>query len=126
MGNRIVYGGGAAEIACSLAVSQEADKIATIEQYAIHAFADALENIPNALAENSGLNPIETVSKVKSMQVAENNPHLGVDCVYAGTNNMKTQHVIETLHGKKQQITLATQLVRMILKIDDVRVIKPS
>jgi T-complex protein 1 subunit epsilon len=124
--NRIVYGGGAAEISCSLAVSQEAHKIATIEQYAIHAFADALENIPNALAENSGLNPIETVSKVKSMQVSENNPHLGVDCVYAGTNDMKTQHVIETLHGKKQQITLATQLVRMILKIDDVRVIKPS
>merc|ERR1711962_1438490 len=111
--NRVVYGGGAAEIACSLAVSEAADKIATIEQYAIH-----------ALAENSGLNPIETVSKVKSMQVAENNPYLGVDCVAAGTNDMKAQHVIETLHGKKQQITLATQLVRMILKIDDVRVNK--
>merc|ERR1712029_218742 len=69
--NRVVYGGGAAEISCSLAVSEAADKIATIEQYAIHAFAAALENIPNALAENSGLNPIETVSKVKSMQVAE-------------------------------------------------------
>jgi len=122
--NRVVYGGGAAEIACSLAVSEAADKIATIEQYAIHAFAAALENIPNALAENSGLNPIETVSKVKSMQVAENNPYLGVDCVAAGTNDMKAQHVIETLHGKKQQITLATQLVRMILKIDDVRVSK--
>merc|ERR1711992_18652 len=50
--NRVVYGGGAAEIACSLAVSEAADKIATIEQYAIHAFAAALENIPNALAEN--------------------------------------------------------------------------
>merc|ERR1712062_667904 len=122
--NRVVYGGGAAEIACSLAVSEAADKIATIEQYAIHALAAALENIPNALAENSGLNPIETVSKVKSMQVAEKNPYLGVDCVGAGTNDMKTQHVIETLHGKKQQITLATQLVRMILKIDDVRVSK--
>jgi len=35
--------------------------------------------------------------------------------------DMKVQHVIETLHGKRQQITLATQLVRMILKIDDVR-----
>ena len=35
--------------------------------------------------------------------------------------DMKEQHVIETLHGKKQQINLATQLVRMILKIDDVR-----
>merc|ERR1719318_1068710 len=122
--NRVVYGGGAAEISCSLAVSEAADKIATIEQYAIHAFAAALENIPNALAENSGLNPIETVSKVKSMQVAEKNPYLGVDCVGAGTNDMKVQHVVETLHGKKQQITLATQLVRMILKIDDVRVNK--
>jgi len=124
--NRVVYGGGAAEITCSLAVSEAADKIATIEQYAIHAFAAALENIPNALAENSGLNPIETVSAIKSMQVAENNPYLGVDCVGAGTNDMKAQHVIETLHGKKQQITLATQLVRMILKIDDVRVSKPN
>jgi len=119
--NRVVYGGGAAEISCSLAVSAEADKVASLEQYAMHAFADALENIPNALAENSGLNPIETVSKIKSMQISENNPRLGVDCVNAGTNDMKAQHVIETLHGKKQQISLATQLVRMILKIDDIR-----
>lgn len=35
--------------------------------------------------------------------------------------DMKTQHVIETLIGKKQQISLATQLVKMILKIDDIR-----
>ena len=34
---------------------------------------------------------------------------------------MKEQHVIETLIGKKQQISLATQLVKMILKIDDIR-----
>ncbi|XP_057292403.1 T-complex protein 1 subunit epsilon-like [Hydractinia symbiolongicarpus] len=119
--NRIVYGGGAAEISCALAVSAEADKVASIEQYAMHSFADALENIPNALAENSGLNPIETVSEIKSKQISENNPRLGVDCVGAGTNDMKSQHVIETLHGKKQQISLATQLVRMILKIDDIR-----
>ena len=35
--------------------------------------------------------------------------------------DMKSQHVIETLHSKKQQIQLATQLVKMILKIDDIR-----
>lgn len=35
--------------------------------------------------------------------------------------DMKAQHVIETLTSKKQQISLATQLVRMILKIDDIR-----
>lgn len=119
--NRIVYGGGAAEISCSLAVSAEADKVASLEQYAMHAFAEALENVPNALAENSGLSPIETTSMIKAMQVSQNNPRLGVDCVRAGTNDMKEQHVIETLHGKRQQITLATQLVRMILKIDDIR-----
>merc|ERR1719187_2549773 len=58
--NRIVYGGGAAEIACSIAVSKAADKVSTLEQYAIRSFSDALESIPLALAENSGLAPINT------------------------------------------------------------------
>jgi T-complex protein 1 subunit epsilon len=43
----VVYGGGAAEISCALAVSQEADHIKTIEQYAFRAFADALGNPPS-------------------------------------------------------------------------------
>lgn len=119
--NHVVYGGGAAEIACSLAVSEEADKISTIEQYAMRAFADALDTVPMALAENSGLSPIATMTEVKSRQLKEKNPRLGIDCLNKGTNDMREQHVIETLHGKKQQINLATQLVRMILKIDDVR-----
>jgi len=119
--NRIVYGGGAAEMTCSLHVAKEADKISTLEQYAMRAFADALDNIPMALAENSGLNPIRALSDVKSQQVKENNPRLGIDCLHKGTNDMKSQNVIETLMAKKQQISLATQLVRMILKIDDIR-----
>lgn len=119
--NRIVYGGGAAEISCSLAVSKEADKCASLEQYAMRAFADALETIPLALAENSGLAPIENLADLKSRQIKEKNPRLGVDCLLTGTNDMKEQHVVETLIGKKQQIYLATQLVRMILKIDDIR-----
>lgn len=120
--NRVVYGGGAAEIACALAVSEEADKVSTLEQYAMRSFADALEAIPMALAENSGLNPIETLTDVKSKQALENNPYLGIDCNENGTPDMKVQHVIETLIGKRQQISLATQLVKMILKIDDVQI----
>jgi T-complex protein 1 subunit epsilon len=119
--NRIVYGGGAAEIACSVVVSEEADKISSLEQYAFRAFADALESIPMALAENSGLASIETVTEIKSRQIKEKNPWLGIDCLHKGTNDMKSQHVIETLTSKKQQISLATQLVKMILKIDDIR-----
>jgi T-complex protein 1 subunit epsilon len=118
--NRIVYGGGSAEMACALKISSEADKISSTEQYALRAFSDALEAIPIALAENSGLNAINTVSEIKSKQVTENNPRLGIDCLGKGTNDMKEQGVFETLIGKMQQLQLATQVVKLILKISDV------
>jgi len=54
----------------------------------------------------------------------ENNPCCGIDCNDVGTNDMREQNVFETLIGKQQQILLATQVVKMILKIDDV--ITPS
>jgi len=119
--NRVVYGGGAAEISCALAVSKEADNIKTIEQYAFRSYADALESIPLALAENCGLAPIQCLTEIKSRQISENNPALGVNCMELGSCDMKTQSVIETLHSKRSQLQLATQLVKMILKIDDIR-----
>jgi T-complex protein 1 subunit epsilon len=119
--SRVVYGGGASEVSCALAVGREADKIKTIEQYAFRAFAEALESIPIALAENSGLDPIQTLTQIKSKQVSEKNPALGVDCMGTGDYDMKKQHVIESLHSKKSQLLLASQLVKMILKIDDIR-----
>ena len=76
--------------------------------------------LPSALAENSGLSAIETVAAVKAAQVKEGKAYLGVDCMQRGTNDMKQQKVFETLIGKVQQLNLATQVVRMILKIDDV------
>ena len=57
-------------------------QIKTIEQYAFRGFADALEAVPLALAENSGLDPIGTLTEVKARQVAENNPALGVNCFH--------------------------------------------
>ncbi|EEB16385.1 Hsp60 protein, putative [Pediculus humanus corporis] len=119
--SRIVYGGGAAEISCAIAANQQADKISSLEQYAFRAFAEALESIPLALAENSGLSSINTLTDIKARQIKENNPALGIDCMLKGTKDMKQQNVIESLHSKKQQILLATQLVKMILKIDDIR-----
>ncbi len=162
--NRIVYGGGATEIALSIAISDEADKMTGLEQYAFRAYADALETIPTALAENSGLRPIETLAGrkerpifqrtclslsishlcvslfitlslshpislslcvcvyigIRARQVKEGNFRLGIDCNVTGTSDMKEQNVFETLIGKKQQILLATQVVKMILKIDDI------
>lgn len=134
--NRVVYGGGAAEIACSIAVAQAADEIPSIEQYAMRAFATALDAIPLALAENSGLSPIENLAEVKSRQITEGNSRLGIDCAGKGHNgtfsppfatrwelmlilgvDMKEQFVFDPLISKRQQYLLATQLVRAILKV---------
>ena len=62
--------------------------------------------------------------QVKTRQMTEDNPYLGVDCNDVGTHDMRQQNVFETLSGKKQQLMLATQVCKMILKIDDV--IMPS
>lgn len=97
-----------------------ADEIPGLEQYAYRAYANALESTPIALAENSGLSPIKTLAEVRKAQIDQENPHLGVDCLQTGTMDMKEQGVFETLIGKTQQLLLATQVVKMILKIDDV------
>ncbi|KAF8260021.1 TCP-1/cpn60 chaperonin family-domain-containing protein [Lactarius quietus] len=84
--NRVVYGGGAADISCSLA----------------------------------RLIAIETLAEVKSRQVKEDDSKLGIDCNGRGNNDMKEQFVYDPLISKRQQYLLATQLVRAVLKIDDV------
>lgn len=88
----------------------------------MRAFAEALDTVPMTLAENSGLNPIATLAEVKSQQVksAGGRGRLGVDCMGRGNNNMKDAFVIDPLIGKKQQLMLATQLCRMVLKVNNV------
>ena len=120
---KIVYGGGAAEISCSIHVAEKADSIASIDQYAVRAFAEALDVIPISLAENSGYNGIEYLANIKAKQIKENNYCLGVDCSKNGTFNMMSQGIFEGYNSKRQQFQLATQVCKMILKIDDV--IKP-
>ncbi|ELU40743.1 T-complex protein 1 subunit epsilon [Rhizoctonia solani AG-1 IA] len=92
--NRVVYGGGAAEISCSVAVSKA---IPSIEQYAMRAFASALDAVPLALAENSGLSPIETLAEVKSRQINDNVHTYGIDCNNRG--NFATQGLKDTPQG---------------------------
>lgn len=60
---RVVPGGGASEMAASLAVLEAADKEETIDQYSMKAFATALDIVPMALAANSGLNGIASMQK---------------------------------------------------------------
>ena len=103
-----------------MAIHNYANTINSTEQYAVRAFADALEQIPMALAENSGLNALKSLTNAKGEQADQKLPYFGVDCLATGSDNMKEQKVFETLLSKKGQLQLATQVVKMILKIDDV------
>lgn len=118
--NRILPGGGATEIAMAIAVEEAADKVGTVEQYAIRAFADALMCLPEALADNSGLNAISIVGEAKAKQIATKNANIGVDCMKMETRDMLAENICESYISKQHQIALATQVVKMILKIDDV------
>lgn len=52
----------------------------------MRAFASSLDSVPLALAENSGLPPIETLAEVKSRQVTSGDHNLGIDCLGKGDN----------------------------------------
>jgi|Transcript_85657 T-complex protein 1 subunit epsilon len=117
---RVVPGGGASEIASALAIQAAADVEQTIEQYSMKAYAAALEVIPMQLAENSGLSAIGEMAAVKAKQVETKDAWHGVDCMTIGTTNMWEQNVYEACASKVNQLRLATQVVKMILKIDDV------
>lgn len=58
----------------------------------MRAFASALDSIPLALAENSGLPPIETLAEIKSRHVTENNSRLGVDCIGTQDNGLSISY----------------------------------
>lgn len=117
---RVVPGGGASEMAASLAVQAAADVEQTLEQYSMRAFAQALDVIPMALAENSGLSAIGEMAAMKAKQQTTGNSWHGVDCMQFGNTDMWEQNVYEACASKCSQFRLATQVVKMILKIDDV------
>ncbi|EZG45358.1 putative chaperonin containing T-complex 1 delta subunit, tcpd protein [Gregarina niphandrodes] len=117
---RVVPGGGAVETACSLRVLEEVKKTTDLDQHAMEAFAEALMAVPEALSENTGLNAVETLGKLRAEQLNQKNPNLGVDCYQGQVTDMLANQVYESLSSKTHQIALATQVVKMILKIDDI------
>ena len=116
---RVIVGGGAAELSASIYIKQKADENPTVEQYAMRAYGDALEQICVVLAENSGLDPIQSLSEARSRQIEEKSHVYGIACLEGKVDDMRKLEVFETLASKKHQVQIATQLVKMILKIDD-------
>ena len=101
--NKVVPGGGASELSASLYIQKKADKIESIEQYSVRGFAEALEEIPLALATNSGYNAIKYLSELKEQQTKLKNSRYGVDAMNSGNNDMIAEGIYESIMSKKQQ-----------------------
>ena len=118
---KIVTGGGAAEIELALRLRKFAPRIGGREQMAIESFAQAIEVVPSTLAENAGLDVIDTLMGLRKSHTQKGrNPHAGLDAYSGKVVNMKSRNVVEPLRGKTQALSSATDVATMILRIDDV------
>ena len=116
---KVVVGGGAPEIELALKLRQYASTLKGREQLAVNGFADALEIIPQTLAENGGLDPIDILVELRS-QHEKGNKRAGVNIYTGKVVDMWEESVIEPLRVKTQAINSATEAAVMILRIDDV------
>ena len=115
----IVAGGGAPETFAATKIRGWAKSLEGREQLAAEKFADALEEIPIALADNAGMDPIDTLTLLRSKQ-QNGEKWTGIDVMKAKIGNMKSSDIIEPLAVKLQIVSAASEAACMILRIDDV------
>jgi len=116
---KIVPGGGAPEAEAARELRKYAEGFSGREQLAVNAFADAMEVIPRSLAENGGLDPIDTLVSLRAEHDKGKNV-IGVNVLDGGVTDMTELGVIEPLKVKTQAINSAADAAEMILRIDDV------
>ena len=115
----VVAGGGAAEAEAAYQVLKWAEKLSGREQLAAQKFAEALETIPVALAENAGMDPIDAQVEFRAKH-AEGGKWFGIDAHEGKIKDMYLKQVFEPLAVKEQIIRSASEVASMILRIDDV------
>jgi len=117
---KMVAGGGSVEMEMSKAVRGYASQIGGREQLAIEAFADALEIIPRTLAENAGLDILDTMVAMKTAHAKKDGAYMGVNVFHEGVIDMMAEGVVEPTVVKEQAIKSGIEVASMILRIDDV------
>ncbi len=115
----IVSGGGAAEAYIANELRQWSSSQEGRAQLAVQKFAEALDAIPLNLAENAGMDPIDTMTELRAKQ-SKGAKWTGVDARNTQVTDMYKQNVLEPVVVKQQIIKSATEVVSMILRIDDV------
>ena len=116
----MIPGGGCPEMEISVRLRKWADTLTGVESYCVRQFAEALEVVPSTLAENAGLNAIEIVTELRAAH-AQGHVHAGVDVKNGSIEKDigKKLQVLQPLLVSLSAIRMATETVRMIMKIDD-------
>ena len=118
---KVVAGAGAPEIELCLRLSEYASSVGGREQLAIEKFAKAMEIIPWTLAENAGLDSIDSIIKLKNAhEKKKDGKYYGLDLDSGEAVDMLKKNVVEPLRVKVQAITSAEEVANMVLRIDDV------
>jgi len=117
---KYVIGGGSVEMELARELQTYAVQIGGREQLAIQAFAEALESIPRALAENAGMDVIDTIVALRNKHKESNGKTIGVDVIAGKVGDLKASGIYEPAKVKKQAIVSATETARLILRIDDI------
>jgi thermosome len=118
--NRIVAGGGAIEVEIAKDLRNYATKVGGREQIAVEAFANAVEVIPRALAENAGLEAIDVLVDLRSAHEKQDGQYKGLNVFTGKIENTKEKGIVEPAVVKEQAIKSAAESAAMILRIDDV------
>ena len=115
----LITGGASPETEIFYQLSQWSKTLQGMDSYCVRAFAEALEVVPYTLSENAGLNPIQMVTELRRLH-ARGEKHAGINVKKGCITNMLEENVVQPLLVTTSAITLATECVRMIMKIDDI------
>ncbi len=116
---RVLAGGGAIEVELARRVRDHADSVEGREQLAVEAFADALELVPRVLAENAGLDPIDTLVDLRAAH-DDGDKRAGLNVFTGDVEDTYDTGVVEPAHAKEQALSSATEAANLVLKIDDI------
>ena len=115
----IVAGGGSPEAYLSTELNEWSGSYDGREQLAMKQYAEALETIPLTIAENAGMDPIDTIIALRANQ-SSGKQTMGINAKEGKIGNMFSLDIVEPLAVKEQIIKSATEAACMILRIDDV------
>ena len=116
----VLVGAGAPEAIASLKVREWAATLSGRAQLAAEKFADGIETIPIVLAENAGMDTLDTQVQLRSKSTGNGKARFGIDVMNGKVADMAGKDIYEPLAVKEQVINAATEAACMILRIDDV------